>query len=146
MLQHSPGPLPCWGAAQIATQPARRLPVLLWLAHGSTLPNVQLSLPCWDSSQTDNTPHHHICETPCRHEPLTLLLLSEVLAGPRSRFQVYLQYLPQEYDILLLWTPEELQELQDPVLQAEVRPDSQPNTERVWSFGCPMLHHGAQGT
>lgn len=69
--------------------------------------------------------------TPCRHEPLTLLLLSEVLAGPRSKFQVYLQYLPQEYDILLLWAPEELQELQDPVLEAEVRQEPCPNSERV---------------
>ena len=68
---------------------------------------------------------------PCRHEPLTLLLLSEVLAGPRSKFQVYLQYLPQQYDILLLWTPDELQELQDPVLQAEVSRNAHPHRDNL---------------
>ncbi len=92
----------------------------------------QLTLQCWDSSsQLQCIKAQTSVGTPCRHEPLTLLLLSEVLAGPRSKFQVYLQYLPQEYDILLLWAPGELQELQDAVLEAEVRQEPCPNSERV---------------
>eukprot|EP00891_Asterochloris_glomerata_P008727 jgi/Astpho2/8727/fgenesh1_pg.00128_%23_26_t len=78
-----------------------------------------------EQQHADQDHHWQVTCTPStasdKHEPLTLLLLSEVLAGPRSKFQVYLQYLPQEYDILLLWAPEELQELQDPVLEAEAR-------------------------
>lgn len=48
----------------------------------------------------------------CRNRQLGLILLKEARQGPKSKFHIWIESLPQEVPTLLHWTDKELQQLQ----------------------------------